>query len=61
MGQCPLCGGGVEPDPEHSGVLRCLACWHAWTLPREPQPCPGYRPTLNSALRTLDAYRDLRR
>ncbi|MFE9170868.1 hypothetical protein ACFYNZ_15295 [Streptomyces kebangsaanensis] len=60
MGQCPQCGSSAQPDPEHAGVLRCLTCWHGWTLPRVPH-CPGYRPTWNSALRALDAYRNLRR
>ncbi|MFD5472933.1 hypothetical protein [Streptomyces sp. NPDC127105] len=60
MGQCPQCGGNAHPDPEHSGVMRCLTCWNVWTLPRE-QPCPGYRPTLNAALRKLGEYRNLRR
>ncbi|MFJ6560011.1 hypothetical protein ACIQMV_09035 [Streptomyces sp. NPDC091412] len=59
MGQCPQCGDDAQPDPEHPRVLWCLICWHAWTLPRQPH-CPGYRPTWNAALRTLDEYRDLR-
>lgn len=60
MWQCPQCGGSAEPDPEHSGVMRCLSCWHAWSLPRE-STCPGYWPRLITALRKLDEYRDLRR
>ncbi|MFM9441795.1 hypothetical protein [Streptomyces acidiscabies] len=60
MGQCPQCGNGAVQDPEHSGVMRCLSCWHAWTLPRDVT-CPGYLPTLSTALRRLDEYRDLRR
>jgi hypothetical protein len=60
MGQCPQCGGSVERDPEHSRVLRCLACWYAWALPLE-RPCPGFRPTLGAALRKLEEDRDLRR
>ncbi|GGK74871.1 hypothetical protein [Streptomyces flaveus] len=60
MGQCPQCGGSAEPDPEHSGVMRCMACWDVWALPRASS-CPGCRPRLMSALRKLDEYRDLRR
>ncbi|MFI1886659.1 hypothetical protein [Streptomyces jumonjinensis] len=60
MGQCSQCGGSAEHDPEHTGVLWCLSCWHVWVLPRE-RACPGYRPVMISALRTLDEYRDLRR
>ncbi|MDX2822183.1 hypothetical protein PV416_14010 [Streptomyces ipomoeae] len=60
MGQCPQCGGSAVPDPEHSGALWCLTCWHAWALPRE-RPCPGHLPTLGASLRKLDEYRDLRR
>jgi hypothetical protein len=60
MGQCPQCGAGAEPDPEHPGVLRCLWCWHVWALPRE-LACPGHRPTLSASLRKLAEYRDLRR
>jgi hypothetical protein len=60
MWQCPQCGGSTESDPEHSGVVRCMSCWHVWTLSRE-RPCPGYRPTMLAALRKLDEYRDLRR
>lgn len=48
MGQCPQCGGSAQPDPEHSGVMRCLSCWHVWTLPRE-RSCPDYRPMLITA------------
>ncbi len=59
MGQCPQCGSSAEPDPEHSEVLWCLSCWHVWALPRI-RACPGYRPTLNSALRKLDECRGLR-
>ena len=60
MSQCPQCGGCAEPDPEHSGVLRCMSCWAVWTLPRDPS-CPGHRPRLTAALRKLDEYLDLRR
>ncbi len=60
MRQCPQCGGNAEADPEHSEVMRCLSCWHAWSLPRESS-CPGHRPMLITALRKLDEYRDLRR
>lgn len=58
--QCPQCGGSAESDPEHSGVMRCMVCWEAWTLPTE-RHCPGVRPTYMSALRVLDSYRELRR
>lgn len=60
MEQCPRCGGSVENDPEHSGVMRCMVCWEVLALPPE-RLCPGYRPTLNSALRVLEEFRDLRR
>lgn len=60
MGQCPQCGGSVETDPEHSGAMRCMTCWHAWALPQE-RPCSGYRPTLGAALRRLEDDRDVRR
>ncbi|MEV8065949.1 MULTISPECIES: hypothetical protein [unclassified Streptomyces] len=60
MGQCPQCGGGAEPDPERSGVAWCLACWHSWTVAREPR-CPGRLPTLNAALRALADHRHLSR
>lgn len=61
MIQCPQCGRGAEPDPEYSGVMRCLSCWEVWTLPTE-RPCPGVgRGVLAPALRLLDEYRDLNR
>jgi hypothetical protein len=61
MIQCPRCGGGAEPDPEHSGVVRCLSCWDAWTLPAERR-CPGVgRGTFAPALRMLAECRDLNR
>lgn len=60
MQQCPRCGSSAEADPEHSGVMRCMSCWEGWALPIQ-RLCPGYRPTLMAALRTLDTYRDLRR
>jgi hypothetical protein len=60
MQQCPRCDGSAESDPEHAGVVRCMSCWEVWVLPRE-RHCPGYRPTFISALRTLNAYRELRR
>ena len=58
MGPCPQCGGSVEVDPENTGVLRCLSCWHSWFTPKE---CSGRRPMLNAALRTVANARDLRR
>lgn len=60
MEQCPGCGGSVESDPEHCGVMRCMVCWEVVALPAE-RSCPGHRPTLNSTLRTLEQFRDLRR
>jgi hypothetical protein len=60
MGQCPQCGAGAMPDPEHSRVLRCPVCWYVWALPREPV-CPGVRPRLSPALRILAEHRDLNR
>ncbi|MFG2678305.1 hypothetical protein [Streptomyces sp. NPDC048392] len=60
MGQCPQCSGQGTPDPERSGVLWCLACWHAWTQSREPH-CPGRLPVLSPALRTLTEHRGLAR
>ncbi len=60
MEQCPSCRGSVEPDPEHVGVVRCMSCWGVWVLPRE-RCCPGYRPALMPALRTLEDFRGLRR
>ncbi|MPY49911.1 hypothetical protein FPZ41_15585 [Streptomyces sp. K1PN6] len=60
MQECHRCGGRVESDPEHVGVERCMACWEVAALPAE-RPCPGYRPTLNSALRTLESFRVLHR
>ncbi|GHF63705.1 hypothetical protein GCM10010218_51350 [Streptomyces mashuensis] len=60
MQQCPRCGGSAEPDPEHSGVMRCMSCWEVWALPAD-RSCPGYRPTLNAALRRLEESRDLNR
>ncbi|MCX5343136.1 hypothetical protein [Streptomyces atratus] len=50
----------MESDPEHSGVMRCVACWEVVALPAE-RSCPGHRPTLDSALRTLEQFRGLRR
>ena len=58
MDQCPQCGGGVEVDPEHSGVLRCMSCWRSWFAPKG---CSGHRPILSAALRVLEDARDLRR
>ncbi len=60
MQECPRCGGSVESDPEHAGVKRCMACWEVVARPTE-RPCSGYRPMLNSALRTLESFRHLRR
>ncbi|RDG36186.1 hypothetical protein DVH02_21370 [Streptomyces corynorhini] len=60
MEQCPRCGGSAEPDPEHVGVIRCMSCWQVCALPQE-RPCPGHRPVLIAALRTLEESRDLRR
>ncbi len=61
MRRCPLCGGGVERDPEHSGVMRCMACWEAWVPPLGPR-CRGVgRGTFAPALRLLEEYRDLNR
>ncbi|MGV9322468.1 hypothetical protein [Streptomyces sp. NPDC003660] len=60
MTECPRCGSEAVPDPEHARVIRCLSCWHAWTLPVEVS-CLGHRPVLMSALRKLDEYRHLRR
>lgn len=60
MEQCPRCSGGVEADPEHPGVLRCMSCWQSWFTPKA-HTCPGRRPVLNAALRSLAAARDLRR
>jgi hypothetical protein len=58
MDPCPQCGGSVEVDPEHPGVVRCMSCWRSWSTPKG---CSGHRPTLNASLRTLADARDLRR
>ncbi|TGG75739.1 hypothetical protein D8771_32630 [Streptomyces albus] len=60
MKQCPQCGGGAVNDPEHAGVVRCLSCWHVWSLPRETS-CPGRLPRLMPALRVLSEHRRLSR
>ncbi|MEV8524688.1 hypothetical protein AB0451_11160 [Streptomyces sp. NPDC052000] len=61
MTHCPRCGGSAEPDPEHAGVVRCLACWEVWTQPTE-RHCPGNgRGQFAPALRMLAEYRALNR
>ncbi len=40
--------------------VRCLSCWHVWSLPRETS-CPGRLPRLMPALRVLSEHRRLSR
>ncbi len=60
MYQCPHCGGSAEADPEHSGMMRCMSCWHVW-MTTEKRPCPGKRNLLAPGLQMLEECRELNR